>query len=115
MKDSAEDIFEDYPPGKSYEWYLAKLKKDAQESEGQEGAEGSDSGQAKGGIGNADSFDSHDQFGQAEGTSNEIAKERLQEALSGTVRYRPADRAIYEPPANSKLVQNPFKNARTNH
>jgi len=76
-----EDIFEDYPPGKSYEWYLAKLKKDAQESEGQEGAEGSDSGQAKGGIGNADSFDSHDQFGQAEGTSNEIAKERLRDAI----------------------------------
>jgi len=39
---------------------------------------------------------------------HKIAKERLQEALSGTVRYRPADRAIYEPPANSKLVQNPF-------
>jgi len=37
-----------------------------------------------------------------------VAEKRLRNALSGSVRYRPIDRAIYEPDPQSKLAKNPF-------
>jgi adenine-specific DNA-methyltransferase len=37
-----------------------------------------------------------------------IAKERIQLAAAGLLKYRPMNTPIYEPPANSALTQNPF-------
>jgi len=74
-----EGPFAHLPPCRTYEWYLEALKKmgndqEAGDGEGGEGGEGDP-------LEGADSFDSHDQFGEAEGTTQEIAKERLREAL----------------------------------
>jgi predicted metal-dependent peptidase len=68
-----EGMFKDLPPFKTYEWYLEALKKmrDEQEQDG----EGGDP------FGDADSMDSHEGFGSADGTTQEIAKERLKEAV----------------------------------
>ena len=84
-----EGPFKDLPAGKSYEWYLQALKKMGEESkkkgEGQpgEGQPGEGSGQPGDGdpFGGMDSFDDHDQFGEVDGTTQEIAKERLKEAI----------------------------------
>lgn len=80
-----EAPFAELPAGKSYEWYLEALKdmadKDKEESEG----EGKPGGAGEPGdgdpFGGADSFDDHDQFGDADGTTQEIAKERLKEVV----------------------------------
>ena len=90
-----EGPFKDLPAGKTYEWYLAALKKkqeenkekqDGEDGEG-EGEPGDGSGQSSPGdgdpFGGMDSFDEHDQFGDADGTTQEIAKERLKEAIKG--------------------------------
>ena len=70
------DMFRDLPDGQTYEWYLAKLEKKAEEEE-QNG-----NGNPFGEIGD---FDDHDAFGgEGEGadeTANEIAKERLKQAM----------------------------------
>ena len=67
-----EGMFKDLPPFKSYEWYLEALKdmKDQQDQEG--------NGDPFGGM---DSIDDHEGFGEADGTTQEIAKERLKEAV----------------------------------
>ena len=67
-----EAMFKDLPPYKTYEWYLEALKqmKDEQEQEG--------NGDPFGGM---DSMDDHEGFGEADGTTQEIAKERLKEAV----------------------------------
>ena len=86
-----EGPFKDLPAGKSYEWYLAALKKMGEDQgkgepgEGQpgEGQPGDGSGQPGDGdpFGGMDSFDDHDQFGEVDGTTQEIATERLKEAI----------------------------------
>jgi len=90
-----EGPFAHLPAGKSYEWYLAALKDmedqqgDGDGTDGQQDGEG-EPGQGQGqgqGQGNgdpfdgADSFDSHEEFGEVDGTTQEIAKERLKEAV----------------------------------
>ena len=69
-------MFADLPDGQTYEWYLAKLEQKAEE-EKQNG-----NGDPFGEIGD---FDDHDAFGgegtEAEGAVNEIAKERLKQAM----------------------------------
>ena len=69
-----EGIFKDLPPYQTYEWYLEALKKMGEENDEEGEGEG-------GGIGDADSFDSHDGFGEADGTTKEIASERLKDAI----------------------------------
>ena len=85
-----ESHFADLPVCQTYEWYLEALKKMQEEQEQEEGGEGGqgegepgEGGQPGDGdpFGNADSFDSHDDFGETEGTINEIAKERLKDAV----------------------------------
>ncbi len=72
-----EGLFSELPPNKTYEWYLEELKKMGEDQE--EGGEG------KGGtgdpFGNMDSLDSHDDFGEVDGTTQEIASERMKEAI----------------------------------
>jgi predicted metal-dependent peptidase len=79
-----EGPFADLPAGMTYEWYLEALKKKQKENEGDgEGGEGQP-GEGDGSgdpFGGADSFDDHDQFGEADGTATEIAKERLKDAI----------------------------------
>jgi len=68
-----EGMFKDLPSFKTYEWYLEALKKMGEENEDGEG-DGS-------GIGDMDSMDSHDGFGDVDGTTQEIAKERLKDTI----------------------------------
>ena len=87
-----EGPFAHLPAGKSYEWYLAALK-DMQDQQGEgdgsdgqqdgEGEPGEGGGQGQGGdpFGGMDSFDSHDEFGEGDATTQEIAKERLKDAV----------------------------------
>ena len=78
-----EGPFKDLPAGKSYEWYLEALKDMAENQEEQEGEGEGGQGQPGDGdpFGGADSFDDHEGFGDADGTTQEIAKERLKEAV----------------------------------
>tara|TARA_R110000824_G_scaffold67377_9_gene174617 strand:+ start:3908 stop:5185 length:1278 start_codon:yes stop_codon:yes gene_type:complete len=92
--------FADFPRDLSAEAYLALLKKRQEEEEDQDGDNdsgegdgegkgsgsgddsGDDSGENNSGGGMPDdSFDSHDGWGEADSTSNEIAKERVKEYL----------------------------------
>lgn len=87
-----EGPFAHLPANKTYEWYLAALK-DMQDQQGEgdgsdgqqdgEGEPGQGGGPGQGGdpFGGADSFDSHDEFGEGDATTQEIAKERLKEAV----------------------------------
>ena len=68
-----ENMFKDLPPFKTYEWYLEALKNMQDEQDDGEG-----NGDPFGGM---DSMDDHDGFGEADGTTQEIAKERLKEAV----------------------------------
>jgi len=71
-----EGPFKDLPDCQTYEWYLKKLEKMAEEQK-QESGEGD--GDPFGGM---DSLDDHDAFGDSgDATVNEIAKERLKEAI----------------------------------
>ncbi len=83
-----ESHFADLPTCQTYEWYLEALKKMQEEQEQDDGEGGQGEGEPGEGqpgngdpFGNADSFDSHDDFGETEGTINEIAKERLKDAV----------------------------------
>ena len=83
-----EAMFADLPTCQTYEWYLEALKKMQEEQEQDDGEGGQGEGEPGEGqpgdgdpFGNADSFDSHDAFGESEGTINEIAKERLKDAV----------------------------------
>jgi predicted metal-dependent peptidase len=74
-----EGMFKDLPPYKSYEWYLEALKKmrDDQKEDGDgEGGEGSGDP-----FGDMDSLDDHEGFGEVDGTTQEIATERMKDAL----------------------------------
>ena len=75
-----EGMFKDLPSFKSYEWYLEALKKmqDEQEKEDGDGEGGEGSGDP---FGDADSLDDHDGFGEADGTTEDIAKERMKDTL----------------------------------
>ena len=77
-----EGMFADLPSFKSYEWYLEALKKKQKESEEGEGEPG-EGGQPGSGdpFGGADSLDDHDGFGEADGTTEEIARERMKSTL----------------------------------
>ena len=74
-----EGMFKDLPPFKSYEWYLEALKQmqEEQQQNGQ-GQPGEGDGDPFGGM---DSLDDHDQFGEVDGTTQEIAKERMKDAI----------------------------------
>ena len=80
-----EGPFAHLPAGKTYEWYKAKLEEEGKEKgdgEGDEGGEGGEPGAGGGnGIGDMDSCDDHQHCGETNGTTNEIAKERLKETL----------------------------------
>jgi predicted metal-dependent peptidase len=84
-----EGPFAHLEAGQSYEWYLAALKdmqQDQEDDEGEGSGEGSGEGDGNGpGSGDpfdgADSFDSHDEFGDGDTTTQDIAKERLKEAV----------------------------------
>lgn len=73
-----EGMFADYPPNQTYEWYKSRLEDDIEE-ERRKG--GGDCGGEGDNFADADSFDSHDDFGDADGTTSEIAKERLRDAV----------------------------------
>jgi predicted metal-dependent peptidase len=79
-----EGPFSALPSNKSYEWYLEALKKmqeDQEDGEGEPG-EGGQGGEGGGDpFDGADSFDEHDQFGEGDSTTQEIARERLKEAI----------------------------------
>jgi predicted metal-dependent peptidase len=79
-----EGIFADLPSFKSYEWYLEALKKKQEEGDGEGGqgkpGEGGEPGDGDP-FGGADSLDDHDGFGESDGTTQEIAKERLKDTL----------------------------------
>ena len=88
-----EGPFADLPLGKSAEWYFNKLKKEQEDSDSEQGdGEGEGSGEPGEGDGDSsgsggrdfgDSFDDHSGWeeGQGDNTMNEIAKERLKEAV----------------------------------
>jgi len=71
-----EGMFKDLPPYKSYEWYLEALKQMQDEQEKDEGGEGSGDP-----FGDMDSLDDHEGFGEVDGTTQEIASERMKEAI----------------------------------
>ena len=71
-----EAMFKDLPPYKTYEWYLEALKK--MRDEQNEDGDGEGSGDP---FGNMDSLDSHEGFGESDGTTQEIASERLKDAV----------------------------------
>ena len=73
-----EGMFKDLPSYKSYEWYLEALKKMQEDQEEGDGEGGEGSGDP---FGDADSIDDHDGFGEVDGTTEEIAKERMKETL----------------------------------
>ena len=88
-----EGPFADLPAQMSYEWYLEALKKMGEDQDPGEG-DGDGEGQPGPGqpgpggqpgsgdpFGGMDSFDDHDQFGDADGTAQEIARERLKDAI----------------------------------
>ena len=71
-----EGMFKDLPSFKSYEWYLEALKqmRDEQDQEG----DGEGVGDPFGGM---DSLDDHEGFGDVDGTTQEIANERLKDTI----------------------------------
>jgi len=71
-----EAMFKDLPPYKTYEWYLEALKK--MRDEQNEDGDGEGSGDP---FGDMDSLDSHEGFGESDGTTQEIASERLKDAV----------------------------------
>ena len=74
------DEFKDFPAGQSAEWYMEKLKQKMKDQK--EEGDGNGEGQPGEGDGLGDGqFDSHEHWGQADSTTQEIAKERLKESL----------------------------------
>jgi len=80
-----EGPFAHLPANQSYEWYLEALRQmseDQQDGDSGEGGEGEAGEPGEGdAFGGADSFDSHEGFGEGDATTQEIAKERLKEAV----------------------------------
>jgi predicted metal-dependent peptidase len=74
-----EGPFKDLPACQTYEWYLVQLEKMQKENEEKQRKGEGEPGDA---FGDADSLDDHDAFGDSgDATVNEIAKERLKEAV----------------------------------
>lgn len=71
-----EGLFKDYDSGLSAEAYLELLKNDPDFNPNEQGK-----GEGEGGEGASEQFDSHEGWGDADSTSNEIAKERLKEDI----------------------------------
>ena len=78
-----EGMFKDLPSFKSYEWYLEALKKMQEEQEQEQGDGKGGPGQPGDGdpFGGMDSLDDHEGFGESDGTTEEIAKERLKDTI----------------------------------
>tara|TARA_R110002020_G_scaffold37239_1_gene112390 strand:+ start:4312 stop:5544 length:1233 start_codon:yes stop_codon:yes gene_type:complete len=76
-----EGPFAHLPADQTYEWYKAKLEDEQDQQQKSEGDGGSESGDGEPGWSDQDSFDSHDGFGEVDGTTNEIAKERLKDTV----------------------------------
>ena len=76
-----EGPFEHLPANMTYEWYLEALKKMGEDQQQGEDGEGGEGGQGGDPFDGADSFDSHEGFGEGDSTTQEIAKERLKEAV----------------------------------
>ena len=78
-----EGMFKDLPPFKSYEWYLEALKKMQEEQEQEQGDGQGGPGEPGDGdpFGGMDSLDDHEGFGESDGTTEEIAKERLKDTI----------------------------------
>jgi predicted metal-dependent peptidase len=70
-----EGPFKELPAYKTYEWYLEALKKMKDDQQKEDGDGSGDP------FGDADSLDDHNGFGEADGTTQEIAKERMKETL----------------------------------
>jgi len=77
--------FAEFERDLSAEAYLAllqeKKKEEEKKSEEGEGEKGDGEGEPGEGIPDDNGFDSHDEWGKADGTTNEIAKERVKEYL----------------------------------
>ena len=85
--------FEEYPAGKSAEWYYAKLQQEQQEQQDENGqGQGQGDGQDGDGSGSgagdlADhQFDNHDGWGEADEDTKQMAKERLRQAVEQSAR-----------------------------
>ena len=76
-----EGPFKDLPPHKSYEWYLEALKKMRDEQEDGNGKSGKGEPGSGDPFGGMDSLDDHEGFGEVDGTAQEIASERMKEAI----------------------------------
>ena len=76
-----EGPFKDLPPFKSYEWYLEALKKMKNQEEDEDGNGGKGQPGSGDPFGGADSLDDHGGFGEVEGTTQEIAAERIKDAI----------------------------------
>jgi len=75
-----EGIFKDLPSFKSYEWYLEALKKMGEDQKEQDGDGSGEQGSGDP-FGDMDSFDDHEGFGEVSGTTQEIASERMKDAI----------------------------------
>jgi hypothetical protein len=69
-----EKEFENYPVGKSAEWYFEELKKNPPQPQGG-GGEGEGDGDGDG------QFDDHEGWGDVPSEVKEMAKERLKEVM----------------------------------
>jgi predicted metal-dependent peptidase len=74
-----EGPFADLPLGKSAEYYFAALKRKQEEDPGE--GEGQGEGQGEPGEGQGDSFDDHSGWSEGAGAAQDIAKERLKDAV----------------------------------
>ena len=74
------DEFKDLPAGQSAEWYMEKLKQKMKDNKKDGDGKGEGQPGEGDGLGNGQ-FDSHEGWGQADSTTQEIAKERLKENL----------------------------------
>ena len=90
-----EGPFADMEKGKSAEFYFAALKKKQEENEGDgegQGQPGDGEGQGEG-QSMGDSFDDHSGWGEAQGASQDIAKERLKDSLKKAAEEAQAARS----------------------
>ena len=84
--------FEDYPSGKSAEWYYAKLQQEQKQKKEEQGngQDGSGDGQDGSGSSGGDladhQFDNHDGWGEADEDTKQMAKERLRQAVEQSAK-----------------------------
>jgi predicted metal-dependent peptidase len=87
--------FADMEKGKSAEFYFSALKKKQEENEGDgegQGQPGDGEGQGEG-QSMGDSFDDHSGWGESQGASQDIAKERLKDSLKKAAEEAQAARS----------------------